>query len=142
MELTADCYNINYPGGKEILDRCYELMAYSVFTAKTREYKNEGLSLFESIKRAIRYCESHDLMTDYFKNHESEVLTMVSFEWDADRAKEVAVEETRIATTKQLTTKFVLSLLADNVPLKSIVNATQLSPEEIEKIAKENRLAF
>ncbi len=63
---------------------------------------------------------------------------MVSFEWDADRAKEVAVEETRIATTKE----FVLSLLKNKAPMNLITATTQLSPEEVEKIAKENRLAL
>ncbi len=67
---------------------------------------------------------------------------MVSFEWDADRAKEVAVEETRIATTKQLTTKFVLSLLRNKAPMNLITATTKLSVEEVEKIAKENRLAL
>ena len=158
LELTADCYNINYAESKEVLERCHDLMAYSTFIAKVREYVKEGSTLFDAIKKAIRYCESHELMADYFQNHESEVLDMVNFEWNADRAKEVAREEGRvegreegraegriegsIETAKKMTNQFVLSLLKNKAPMNLITESTQLSVEEVEKIAKENKLAI
>ena len=146
MELTADCYNINYSESKEILSRCYDLMSYSTFIAKVREYVKDGFSLFEAVKKSIRYCESHDLMADYFKKHESEVFDMISFEWNTTRAKEVAFqegrEEGRVETAKQMTNQFVLSLLQNKAPMKLITESTHLSVEEVEKIAKEHQLAF
>lgn len=146
MELTTDCYNINYSESKEILSRCYDLMSYSTFIAKVREYVKDGFSLFEAIKKSIRYCESHDLMSDYFKKHESEVFDMTSFEWNTARAKEIAFqegrEEGREETAKQMTNQFVLSLLKNKAPMKLITESTHLSVEEVEKIAKEHQLAF
>ena len=112
--------------------------------------QKRGATLFDAIKKAIRYCESHELMADYFQNHESEVLDMVNFEWNADRAKEVAREEGRvegreegriegsIETAKKMTNQFVLSLLKNKAPMNLITESTQLSVEEVEKIAKEN----
>ncbi len=137
MDLAADCYNINYTEGKKILDHCNELTAYSVFTAKTRKYEESGLSLDDAVKAAILYCESHDLMAEYFRKHESEVCDMVNFEWNAERAKEVTREETE----KIVLTKVALSLLKNKAPLKLITDSTHLSMEEIEKIAKDNGLA-
>lgn len=137
MDLSADCYNINYTEGKKILDHCNELTAYSIFTAKTREYEESGLSLDDAVKAAILYCESHDLMAEYFRKHESEVCDMVNFEWNAERAKEVTREETE----KIVLTKVALSLLKNKAPLKLITDSTHLSMEEVEKIAKDNGLA-
>ena len=158
LELTADCYNINYAKSKEILSRCHDLMAYSVFIAKVREYVKEGSSLFDAVKKSIRYCESHDLMADYFQKHESEVLDMVHFEWNATRAKEVtreeALEEGRAEGREEgraegraeervaLTTQFAVTLLKNKAPMKLITESTHLSVEEVEKIAKEHQLAM
>ena len=150
LELTADCYNINYAESKEILSRCHDLMAYSVFIAKVREYVKEGSSLFDAVKKSIRYCESHDLMADYFQKHESEVLDMVHFEWNATRAKEVTREEAlaegreegRAEERVALTTQFAVTLLKNKAPMKLITESTHLSVEEVEQIAKEHQLAM
>ncbi len=154
LELTANCYNINYAESKEVLDRCHDLMAYSVFVAKVREYVKSEPSLLGAMKKAIRYCASHDLMAEYFKNHESEVLDMISFEWDPVRAKEVAreeaLEEGRIEgriegsreTATKMTNQFVLSLLANKAPMTLITATTHLSMEEVERIAREHQLAY
>lgn len=142
LELVADCYNINYAESKEVLEHCHDLMAYSVFIAKVREHVKDGISLFDAVRKAIHYCESHELMADYFQKHESEVFNMVNFEWDPIRAKEVACEEEREETTKRVTNQIALSLLQNKVPLKLITESTRLSVEEVEKIAKEHQLAI
>ena len=42
--------------------------------------------LSQAIKSAIRYCRDNELMKEYFKEHEREVLDMVTFKWDDKRA--------------------------------------------------------
>ena len=146
MELTAKCYNINYKEGREILDACYELKAYSTFIAIVRESQNKGLSLFQSIKEAIAYCETHDLMGEYFRIHESEVYDMVSFKWDEKRAREIATEEAmKRGMEKGTKTAFrqaALSLIRNKVPLKIIMSSTNMTAEEVKELAKENGLTF
>ena len=142
LELTTNCYNINYAESKEILTRCHDLMAYSVFIAKIREYVKDGSSLFDAVKKSIRYCESHDLMADYFKKHESEVFDMVNFEWDPVRAKEVTREEGFAEGEKKMAIQVTLSLLKNNIPVHFITESTHLSVEEVEKIAKDHQLAI
>ncbi len=68
----------------------------------------------------------------------SEVLDMVNFEWNAERAKEVIRQEER----DELTTQFTLSLLKNKAPMHMITDATHLSIEEVERIAKEHQLAI
>ena len=93
LELLADSYNINLAKGKKLLDSCYELRCYSVFVAKVQDYLAEKHELSQAIKSAIRYCRDNELMKEYFKEHEKEVLDMVTFKWDDKRAREIAKEE-------------------------------------------------
>ena len=93
LELVADSYNINLAKGKKLLDSCYELRCYSVFVAKVQEYLAAKQNLTQAIKSAIRYCRNNELMKEYFKEHEKEVLDMVTFKWDDKRAREIAEEE-------------------------------------------------
>ena len=93
LRLDVPCYNVNATPGNELLDRCYELRSYSVFVAKVRESKDSGMTLDDAIIAAMRYCITHDLMADYFKENESEVLDMVSTKWDWNEALRVARED-------------------------------------------------
>ena len=85
-------------------------------------------------------------MTDYFQKNESEVFDMVNFKWDQKRALEVATEDGEArgeARGKRNAMKEVtLKLLKCGIPLGIITDSTQLSPEEIRQIAKDNGLAF
>ena len=93
LRLHVPCYNVNVTPGSELLEKCYELRSYSVFVAKVREGKDSGMTLDDAIIAAMRYCIIHDLMADYFKENESEVLDMVSTKWDWNEALRVARED-------------------------------------------------
>ena len=93
LELVVNCCNINYSEHNKLLDRCYELRCYSIFVQKTREYDAECHDLKKAIRMAIAYCEEHDLMKEFFEENENEVLDMVNFNWDQNRAIEVAKED-------------------------------------------------
>ena len=68
------------------------------------------------------YCITHDLMADYFKENESEVLDMVSTKWDwnealrvaredaAEMAREEGMEKGRWTTLAELVHKGILSI--------------------------------
>lgn len=93
LELLVDTYNINYTENNPLLKACEELRAYSIFVAQVKTGVKSGLSLAKAIKQAIRYCETHDLMAEYFTKNEQEVFDMVTFKWDDKRALEIAREE-------------------------------------------------
>ena len=79
---------------------------------------------------------------------------MVNFKWDQKRALEVAKEdgfadgiavgETRgeARGERKATMKIALSLLKKGLPVGVITDSTNLSLEEVRKIAKDNGLAF
>ena len=154
LELTVDCYNINYSAKNKLLDSCYELRCYSIFVQKVRDGIQNGLELRTAIRQAITYCKTHDLMADYFQKNESEVFNMVNFKWDQKRALEVAKEDGvaigeargeargKLLGERNAMMKVALSLLKKGLPVGVITDSTNLSLEEIRKIAKDNGLAF
>ena len=141
LELTVDCYNINYSEHSTLLNQCYELRCYSIFVQKTREYYAESQNLAQAIRQAIVYCKTHDLMADYFEQNEKEVFDMVNFKWDQKRALEVVREEGQ-EEKKRAILDIALSLLKDGIPGKNVVKYTHLSVDEVRKLAKDNGLAF
>ena len=115
LELVADSYNINLAKGKKLLDSCYELRCYSVFVAKVQEYLAAKQELSQAIKSAIRYCRDNELMKEYFKEHEREVLDMVTFKWDDKRAREIAKEEVIEEGMEKGMLKTLCSLVKDGI---------------------------
>ena len=115
LELVADSYNINLAKGKKLLDSCYELRCYSVFVAKVQDYLAEKQELSQAIKSAIRYCRDNELMKEYFKEHEMEVLDMVTFKWDDKRAREIAKEEGIEEGMEKGMLKTLCSLVKDGI---------------------------
>ncbi len=150
LELTVNCYNINYSTQNKLLDSCYELRCYSIFVQKVRDGIQDGLELKTAIRQAITYCKTHDILADYFQKHESEVFDMVNFKWDQKRALEVAKEDGfadgiavgEIRGERKATRKIALSLLKKGLPVGVITDSTNLSLEDVRKIAKDNGLAF
>ncbi len=154
LELVAKCYNINYEEGNELLEACHELKSYSVFVQKVRDSQASGLTLRESIREAILYCETHNWMKEYFTSHESEVFDMVSFKWDDAKALKIAKEEYweegrregevigEANGTRKTIMQVALSLLKKKYPLSAVIDATNLTADEIREIAKKNGFAI
>ena len=86
---------------------------------------------------------------------------MVNFTWDQKRALEIAEEDGVAKGRKEGPAEglaegraegeadkrnailgIALSLLREGIPVKSIVKSTHLSLEEVQKLAKDNGLAF
>ena len=126
----------------KLLDSCYELRCYSIFVQKVREGIQNGLELRTAIRQAITYCQTHDLMGDYFQKNESEVFDMVNFKWNQKRALEVAKEDGISIGTHNAMMNVALNLLKQGIPMKVITDSTKLSLDEVRKIAKDNGLAF
>lgn len=67
---------------------------------------------------------------------------MVNFKWDQKRALEVAMEDGEARGKRNAMKEVTLKLLKRGIPLGIITDSTQLSPEEVRQIAKDNGLAF
>ena len=95
LELEVKVLNINKGKNECIVKRCQILSQYSAFIAKVREIEKEGYNLKESIKKAVIYCHEHDILKGFIEQHSSEVMNMLTTEWNWDDAKDVWFEEGR-----------------------------------------------
>ena len=93
LELTVKVININEGRNAGIAARCKKLAEYSAFVAKVREFEKGGGGREEAIKRAVKYCQTHDILKEFLELHAGEVLSMLMTEWNWDDALAVRYEE-------------------------------------------------
>ncbi len=78
------------------------------------------------------------------ERNEREVYDMVSFKWDDNLAKKIAVEESREEGLREgkvsAIAEMAVKLLKKSYPLTDVVDITELSPEEVREIAKKHGL--
>jgi len=157
LELEVKVLNINEGRNKEIINRSKKLSEYCVFITKIHEYWKELGNLEEAIKKAIKYCKSYDILTEYLKTHGSEVLNMILTEWNTEDAIAFARKEEREEALQegheqgrvvgreegreegrekafQDKLKTVANLKKLGVSIEIIAQATSLSVDEINKI--------
>ena len=61
LELEVKVLNINKGRNEVIVNRCKELGDYGIFMAKVHTYWKESGDLEDGIKKAIKYCDKHDI---------------------------------------------------------------------------------
>jgi hypothetical protein len=93
LELTVTVYNINDGQNTDITGRSSTLSQYVMFVAKVREYEKDGMELTEAVGAAVSHCTEHGILADYLEQYGSEVLNMLTAEWNLDTALEVRYEE-------------------------------------------------
>jgi predicted transposase/invertase (TIGR01784 family) len=94
LELIAHVYNINHGRNPQMLEKSRNLDGYSIFIAKIREYRKE-LSLEESVKAAIKYCIGNEVLKEFFKEHSSEVINMLTEEPSMEKIMAILTQESR-----------------------------------------------
>jgi len=84
LELVVQVYNINHGYNREILRKSKTLNGYSLLIDKIREYQKTGLTLAKSIETAIKYCVENNVLKDFLREHNSEVINMLFDNYDFD----------------------------------------------------------
>jgi hypothetical protein len=121
---VAHVYNINHGFNLEIQRKCETLSNYSSFINKIREYQKDALSLANSVENAIKYCVENNILKEFLKEHGSEVVSMLFYDYDIDTHISVAREEEREEIAR--------NALAKGYSVEAIHDITGLSPEVIQ----------
>ena len=87
LELVVTAFNINYGSEQPILDKCHYLKEYSILVGKVKKGLASGLSLRNSIIRAVNYCIDHDVMKQFLLENQKEVFNMLALQWNINDAK-------------------------------------------------------
>lgn len=91
LELKVKVINIRSEENHELLDKCRVLKEYSQFVEAVAKYASDGKE--DSYKRAIEECIQKGILADYLKRKGSEVINMLTAEYDYDMDIEVQREE-------------------------------------------------
>lgn len=132
LELCVKVININTKEHHEILDKCHVLREYSEFVDIVRKYKkNEDA---ECYKKAIEECIEKGILADYFRKKGSEVINMLTAEYDYNLDIEVQREEAREEGEECKLITQIIKKLKKGKPIDKIAEDLEENPEVIEKI--------
>jgi predicted transposase/invertase (TIGR01784 family) len=130
LELEVKVLNINDGKNEAIAKKCKVLSQYIAFIAKVRELEKDGYNRENAINKAVKHCRDHDILKEFLEKHASEVLNMLTTEWNWNTAKEVWYEEGREESQKEI----ALKMKTVGKPVNEIIEFTGLSIEAIEKL--------
>ncbi len=132
LELYVKVININY-GKSKVLNRSKNLNDYSYFIYKVKQYRENNLSLEDSIKEAINDCIKQNILKEFLENNASEVINMLYTEFDINVAKEVWQEEAK-EEGRQEGIKEIAKSLLDILDVETIARKTGLTIQEIKNL--------
>ena len=99
LELVVTRFNISY---NEDIKKCCRLHKYkpirdySFFVHDVQRRLDSGEQLDDALAKTMEYCISHDIMRKFLLEHEQEVPAMYSLRYDAQAAREAALDDGRI----------------------------------------------
>ena len=134
LELVVKVININEGRNREIAERCKKLSEYSAFVAKARVFEKELGNREEAIKEVVKYCEKHDILREFMKQHGTEVLSMLYTEFKFDDFLAVRCEEAWEDGRADEKLQIARNLLAEGSTPDFVQKITGLSIEEIGKL--------
>ncbi len=108
IELVVTCLNVNEGHSKNLMEACKTLKGYSIFVAKVRKYREEGILQYNSshptalnlladssdimkeivataVNKAIDECIEEDVLRDFFIEYREEVTKVAILEYSAER---------------------------------------------------------
>ena len=95
LELDVRVVNINEGRNKKIVGKCGTLSGYAIFVAKVRANRKAGMDLDQAVKQAAKDCIDAGILADFLNSHASEVINMLSTEFNIERARKVWESEAR-----------------------------------------------
>ena len=85
FEWTATMLNINIGHNKKLFDKCKILWEYSMFISETRKYIKEKKEIVAGVKKAVEECIKNNILKEFLKEKESEVIAMCLFKFDKEK---------------------------------------------------------
>jgi len=129
LELIVTVYNVNKGYNKKIMEQSSTLNEYAEFVAKVREYiDNSGLDLTEALKKAVEDCINENILREFLQKYGGDVVNTLFREFNINDAKEVWEEEKA--------EKIAENLLKKGMSKEFVVESTELSMKQVEKIIK------
>ena len=151
LELSVRVLNINKGKNSELVKESKVLSDYVSFVDIARTNLSTGVTLADAIDETVKYCIENDILADFLKRYRSEVMSMLSTEFNSDAAFEAArldgieegiergIERGIEQGEVNKAIKVAVDMLKDGMDIGMIVKYTKLSASKIEKIQIDNR---
>ena len=144
LELLVTVHNVVYRAQKALLMKSRALHDYSYFIHDIKENIAAGMELPQAIRAAMHTCIERDIMRNFLKEHEREVIDMVNFEWNQDlfeAAKfEDGREQGRAEGRDEERGTMILNMLREKMPLELIAKVSNLSLEKVRELGQMHSL--
>ena len=140
LNLKAIAYDIRYDTGCKLFEKCKELMEYSFFVNKVKEYAATGIETNLAVCKAVNYCIEHDIMKAFMEAHREEVENMFTEEFDYDKAMEIAKEEAIEEGRESEKKNNVIGMLKEGLAIDLISRVSRLTVEQVTAIGKQAAL--
>ena len=95
LELKVRVIDICYSSHNKVVAKNDTLGQYSRFIQIVDDCKNIEWNLYEAMKMAVNMAIENNILTDFLKQHSSEVRNMITLEYNEEIAKRVEREENR-----------------------------------------------
>lgn len=132
LELKVRVININSEAKHELLERCSVIREYSEFIETIRKYQDRKDQ--EAYKHAIEECIEKGVLADYLKRKGSEVMNMLTAEYDYETDIEVQREEAYEEGKRE----FIKNMYEENYSISEIAKVVKMPEEKIKKIIDAN----
>ena len=136
-EWTAHLININKGHNQRILNKCPDLLGYSMLVAYVRVYIEEGSEKRAAIDKAVDRCIEEGYLREYLIKHRSEVNYMGFFDWDEELWKKTQREVGREEGIREGSLLNYISLVCKKLTKGKSVNVIANELEEDEATIKD-----
>ena len=123
LELTVHVYNLADGMNEELKRKCLPIGEYSFFSNAYKHFRQQKMEIDHAVDAAIHYCLERNVMSDYLRNNQKEVIDMFGFEWNEKEAQEALIKTGEAQGRIEATT----------IGIKNLMKNMHLSPEDAMK---------
>jgi len=144
LELKVKVYNVNKGHNQKIMLRSETLNEYSIFVKRAYDNIYDGLKLAEALEKTVKDCIKDNILREFLEKYGSDVINMLSMEFNLDDALRVRENDGIIKGKKEGIKEGIKegkeevaeSLLREGFSNEIVIRTTKLPKEKIEKLAQ------
>ena len=135
LELTVHVYNLADGMNDKLKRKCLPIGEYSIFSNAYKHFRQQKMEIDHAVDASIHYCLEHNVMKDYLRNNQKEVIDMFGFEWNEKEAQEALIKTGEARGKLEGKREGLLEgkNKATTLNIKNLMKNMHLSPEDAMK---------
>lgn len=145
IDVRVTMLNVNYGRNRALMDACQPLREYAWFVDSVRTYQKQLNDLGRAVDTALSGLPDTSLIKPFLESNQAEVKRMCITEYDEEKVmnqfREEGKAEGMALGEEKKTKEFVVNMLKDRVPIKTIARFAVVSEETVRSIAQSMGIA-